>query len=58
MALISVEVVPESVALPVLQHKIWNFHIKYGMSHIETIHVPSLHLTMSAIIYCIKGLLK
>ena len=57
-ALIFVEVVPESVSLPVLQHKIWNFYIKYGMSHIETTHVPSLHLTMSATIHYIQRLLE
>ena len=48
-ALIFVEVVPESVSLPVLQHKICNFQIKYGMSHIKTTHVPSLHLTMTGL---------
>ena len=52
------EVVPESVSLPVLLHKICNFHIKYGMSRIGTTHVPSLHLTMSATIYYIQGLIK
>ena len=53
------EVVPETVSLrTVLQHQICNFHIKYGMSHIETTRVPSLHLTMSATIQCIQRLLK
>ena len=42
----------------VLQHQIFNFHIKYGMSHIETTHVPSLHLTMSATIQYIQKKLK
>ena len=51
MSLIFMEVVPESVSLPVLQHQICNSHIKYEISHIETTHVPSLHLTMSASIY-------
>ena len=38
----------------VLQHQICNFHIKYGMSHIETTYVPSLHLIMSATIQYIQ----
>ena len=50
MALILVVVVPESISLPVLQHRNCNFHVKYGMSHIGTTHVPSLYLTMSATI--------
>ena len=58
MALIFMEVVPEGVSLPVLQHQIGNIHIKYGMSQIETTHVPSLHLTMSATIHYIQRLLK
>ena len=58
MSFIFVEVVPESVSLPVLQHQICNFHIKYRMSHIETTHVPSLHLFMSATIQYIQRLLK
>ena len=33
--LILMEVVPESVSLPVLHHQICNFCIKHGMSHIE-----------------------
>ena len=58
MPLIFMEVVPETVSFPVLQHQICNFHIKYGMSHIETTHVPSLHLSMSATFQYIQKLLK
>ena len=48
MSLIFMQVMPETVSLPVLPHQICNFHIKYGMSHINTTLVPSLHLSMSA----------
>ena len=42
----------------VLQRQICNFHIKYGMSHMETAQVASQHLTMSATIQYIQKLLK
>ena len=57
MALSLLEVVPESISLSVLQHQICNFHIKHGMSHMETTHVPSLHLTMTATIQYIQRLI-
>ena len=44
-ASISMEVVPEMVSLPVLQHQIPNFRIKPGKCYMEFTHLPSLLLS-------------
>ena len=47
---ISKEVVPEMVALSVLQHQMPKFCIKHGKFHKEIIHIPSLHTSLSVLI--------
>ena len=42
------ELVPEMVPFPVLQHQIAKFGIKHGKFHKESIHKPSIFLSLSA----------
>ena len=44
---ISMNLMPEMVSLSVLQHQMPKFHIKHGKFQIETIHIPSLHPSLS-----------
>ena len=44
---ISKEVVPEMVSLLILQHQIPKFCIKHGKFHKKSIHIPSLHPSLS-----------
>ena len=41
---ISMDLMPEMISLSVLQHQI---PIKHGKFHLKSIHIPSLHLSMS-----------
>ena len=40
--------VPEMVPLSVLQHQIAKFRIKHGKFHKESIHIPSIFVSLSA----------
>ena len=47
---ISMDLMPEMVSFLVSQHQMPKFRIKHGKFHKETIHIPSLHTSLSILI--------